>query len=307
MSLTSVLAVFGAGRRALDALPDLPPRPHGFDRMEQLEVPVAPGLRVHVRACGAGPPLLLVHGMMTSAYSFRYVAEALGARYRVYVPDLPGAGRTIAPADTDMSPPALAHVLAGLIDGLGLDRPYVVGNSLGGYLSIWLALRHPERLGRLLVMHSPGFPEARLRILRFATRIPGARAVLRRLVSGDPEGFVLRNVHYHDETVKSREETREYGRIFRDPVQTELFFKVLRDTLDTRAMAEMHRGLGAWPAVPVGLLWAKEDVMVPPWTGARYSAALPAAPIVWMDDASHFMQVDRPEETVRQILQFADR
>ena len=49
-------------------------------------------MKVHYRELGSGPPLLLVHGLMTASYSWRYVAPKLAETYRVIVPDLPGAG-----------------------------------------------------------------------------------------------------------------------------------------------------------------------------------------------------------------------
>jgi pimeloyl-ACP methyl ester carboxylesterase len=48
-------------------------------------------LRVHYREHGKGEPLLLIHGLMTTSYSWRYVYSALGSRYRIIAPDLPGA------------------------------------------------------------------------------------------------------------------------------------------------------------------------------------------------------------------------
>ena len=79
-------------------LPDRPRVPHGYDRCrtEEIEVDSVPfgRIRVHVRSHGSGPPLLLVHGLMTSSYSFRYLFEPLGERFTTIAPDLPGCGRT---------------------------------------------------------------------------------------------------------------------------------------------------------------------------------------------------------------------
>ena len=56
---------------------------------------------------------------------------------------------------------------------------------------------------------------------------------------------------------------------------------------------------------PVRLLWAREDVLVPPRFGPKYQKLLPSAELVWFDGASHFLQVDDPDRTVREIMRFA--
>src|SRR4051812_46278441 len=83
-------------------LPAMPTRPHPYFDAPTRELSMTSAhlgrLKIHYREHGAGEPLLLIHGLMTSSYSWRYVLEALGARFRVIAPDLPGAGRSDAPA-----------------------------------------------------------------------------------------------------------------------------------------------------------------------------------------------------------------
>ena len=81
------------------SLPQQPRRPHDYLTLpvKDVDVPVgAETVRIRYREVGEGPALTLVHGLMTSGYSFRYVATPLAeAGYRVLIPDLPGAGRAI--------------------------------------------------------------------------------------------------------------------------------------------------------------------------------------------------------------------
>src|SRR6185503_16446012 len=100
-------------------------------------------LDVAYRELGDGPPLPLVHGLMTSSYSFRYVLAPLAERYRVLVPDLPGAGATTAVPDRSHGAAEMASFLGELIDALGVRGAACVGNSLGGYLCMRLALADP--------------------------------------------------------------------------------------------------------------------------------------------------------------------
>ncbi len=291
-----------------------PKRPHDFYSLERRYVPVRmPGREAPVRLsyveAGSGPPMLLVHGLMTSAYSFRYVVSALAKRYRVLVPDLPGAGKSDAPVDLPMTPERLVNALDGFLAAAGVQRAYVVGNSIGGYLSLWLALLRPERVERLCVMHAPGFPELRLYALKAALALPGANGLLRWLTR-QPEQFVIDNVHYRDPGLMSQEEAREYAAIFRDPARTAVFARVLAETMDPFAMRRLpeavrqRREAGGLPDTL--LLWSTEDALVPPEYGRKYQALLPKARLRWLQGTSHFMHVDTPEETVRELLEFGE-
>src|SRR5258706_6939784 len=146
-------------RGGFAALPAVPRLPHAYERAERLEVlvdsPHFGRVRTHVRAMGEGPPLVLVHGLMTSSYSFRYVLEPLARRFRVYAPDLPGAGRSDAP-DVPYTPPALADFIGDLLVALGADGAPMIANSMGGYLAMRLAMRRPASISRLVNLHSPG-------------------------------------------------------------------------------------------------------------------------------------------------------
>src|SRR5262249_41690633 len=158
-----------------------------------------------LREHGSGPPLLLVHGLMTSSYSWRYVTHELGEHFRVYAPDLPGSGWSDKPAGP-YDAVSLSIFLDELIDALGIRGACAIGNSLGGYLCMRLALSTPGALSRLVNMHSPGLPEARLVALSAALAAPGAQRLLAFWVRRAPDRFAHQNVHYRDETLKSLEE-----------------------------------------------------------------------------------------------------
>jgi len=112
------------------------------------------GLRLHARVADAAadaPPVVLVHGLGVSGRYFVPAARALAADHAVWVPDLPGHGRSEAPPRAQRVPEMAATLLAWM-DAVGLARPALVGNSLGAQAVLHLAARHPERAGpRVLV------------------------------------------------------------------------------------------------------------------------------------------------------------
>src|SRR5690606_18494790 len=157
---------------------------------------------------------------------------------------------------------------------LGIRGCAAIGNSMGGYLCMRLALRDPEALGPLVNLHSPGVPLLRLYALRTVLSAPGSHRLLRFLVHRDPERWVHRNVHYYDESLKSREETREYAEPLATDAGVAAFARILHETLDPaemRAFVERLRLLseaGQPFPVPLMLVYAAQDPMVPPSVGA---------------------------------------
>lgn len=293
-----------------DELPEAPRLPHAWSKTRGEDV-VVPSkhfgrLRTHVRRFGEGPPLLLVHGLMTSSYSFRYVFEPLGTHFETIALDLPGAGRTDAP-DTTYGPRELATFLGEATRELGIFGCRVVGNSMGGYLAMWLALQEPSAMSCLVDLHSPGLVTPRMRALSLASRLPIFTPAIERLVRRDPEAWAHANVHYYDETLKSREEAREYAAPLRSPEGRRAFAGYLRDALAVGPMRDFERRLralgGAFP-VPLLLLYARRDPMVPPSVGERLAHLLPTARFAWLEEASHFAHVDAPQRFLDASLPF---
>jgi pimeloyl-ACP methyl ester carboxylesterase len=291
-------------------VPERPILPHRWAETTRTDLLIrTPDLgqtRIAVRSYGpeSAPPLVLVHGLMTAGYSFRYVLDLLGGRHRLLIPDLPGSGGSDHP-DVYLGPDVLARAVIATIDGLGARGATVIGNSMGGYLCMRAALIDPQAIGRLVNLHSPGVPTARMIALRWGLRVLPARWLLDRLVRRDPERWVHKNVHYFDESLKSREEHREYAAPLATPAGRRSFYRHLRDALDAREMHRFARTLRTTEfPIPLLLVYAKRDPMVPPAVGDRLRALLPAAQLIQLDEASHFAHVDAAARFVAAIDPF---
>lgn len=295
------------------SLPRTPRVPHGYFSWPARDVRVASGPfgdhRVRVRVLGEGPPLLLLHGLMTSSYSFRYVGERFAAHYRVYVPDFVGAGGSDKP-DVPYDAISLATWIAELQSALGIRGCDVVANSMAGYLAMRLAIDDPGSIGRLLNIHSPGVAIPRLQALHVAMGLPGAERVLRLAVRADPMRWVHKNVHYYDETLKSLEECEVYAAPLREPDGLHAFARVLAEAMAPASMKtftadlEMLRRTGQAFPVPLGMLYATEDPMVPPEVGEVLHRLIPSATYERIPKASHFMHVDAVESFIPRALAF---
>lgn len=107
------------------------------------------GLDVYYETHGAGRPLVLLHGGLMSGESFEPILPTLTQRHQVILPDLQGHGRT-ADIDRPIDVRLMADDVAALIEHLGLDRPDVVGYSLGGGVALHTAAKYPDRVRRLV-------------------------------------------------------------------------------------------------------------------------------------------------------------
>ncbi len=297
-------------------LPEHPRRAHDYEQTEARQVDVATAafgrVATHYRVFGEGPPLLLIHGLMTSSYSWRYVFEALGDHYELYAPDLPGAGRTDKIVDTEYTPRAVGEWISAFQRVVEIRGCPIIGNSLGGYICMWLALRDPDAVSRVINVHSPGIPTARLKLLRTLAGVPGVARFVAWLARRDPQRWAHEKVHYYDESLKSKEESRTYAEPLSSPEGSLTFAKYLTETLDTELMREFveelrHRreeGLG-FP-VPLLLLYAEYDPIIPPSIGEDLAELVPDAEYRTLEHASHFAHIDAPERFVDEVLRFLD-
>ncbi len=305
---------FEQGR--FEDLPARPRVPHPYYEADTEDVLVASrpfgSVRVHVASYGRAdaPPLLLVHGLMTTSYSWRYLFSALGDRFRLIAPDLPGSGRSDPVPDRPQTIAALATFVGELQEALGIAGCRTVGNSLGGLVCLRRALDAPASFERLLAIHPPGVVEPRLVALHAALKVPGVGAVLQRVIRHDPLRWAHHNVHYRDESLKSLEEAHEYG----DPLATaagaRAFVRTLKDALDPGALHRFDRALArrrdAGEPFPVALMlvYAREDPTVPPSVGPKLHELIPGAGFRWLQDSSHFAQVDSPDRIAALVAEF---
>jgi pimeloyl-ACP methyl ester carboxylesterase len=111
------------------------------------------GARIHYLDEGSGPTILLIHGLSGQMRNFTHsLTGKLKGEFRVIVLDRPGSGYSARPKGASAAIGAQAGIIARFIEALGLKQPLVVGHSLGGAISLALALNHPGRAGALALI-----------------------------------------------------------------------------------------------------------------------------------------------------------
>ncbi len=112
------------------------------------------GARIHYIERGAGPiTLLMIHGLGGQARNFTYaLADRLAGEFRLIIMERPGAGYSTRAPGMSAAPRAQAEIVAAVIRTLGLERPLLVGHSLGGTVALATAVAHPEMVSGLALL-----------------------------------------------------------------------------------------------------------------------------------------------------------
>lgn len=247
------------------------------------------GVRTRVLQAGSGPDLVLLHGTGGHLEAYARDIAGLACDCRVTAYDMVGHGWSDLP-DVPYTIDVLSNHPIGLLDALGIDRPHLSGESLGGWVTAWTAAHHPDRVARL-VLNTPGNiankPEvmARMRESTMAAVLDPSDETVRRRVE-----FLF----HHKEMV-----TDELVNLRRAVYSRPGFVKAITNTLvlqepNIRAdFAWDPRWVGEIVA-PTLLLWTDHDP-----TGGLDEAAmlidwLPDGRLHVISDAGHWPQWEKP-------------
>lgn len=234
-----------------------------------------PAGRLFVHTAGAaGTPVLLLHGLAGSGEHWEAQLAALGERYRVAAPDLRVHGRSDAPADGDYSLAGYVADALAVADALGFDRFVLAGHSLGAAVAAELAANHPERVLALGLVDPGGD----------VSDDPGLEATLADVAADPRPSFTL---HYREILHGGRPSTRK--RVLADLAA--MPDAALAPGLAASMRFPMRARLAAYPGPKLCLAGPLND------TPQGLPAQLPDLPVEWLAPASHWLMLDRPEQT----------
>ncbi len=266
----------------------------------------AGGIRTRYRHAGEdGSPVVLIHGLGASAEIWSANIGALASRHRVYVPDLPGFGRTQKPERMDYSPAAYSRFILDFMTALGIGRAALVGHSLGGGVALRVILDDPGRVDRLILVSSAGLGREVSLPLRIAS-LP----FFDRIFFKPPMPVFTRFLHrlVYDPAAITPEFAHLYHEMFFQPGSVRAFTSILRTIATLRGarpgiLEPIREGLGTITA-PTLILWGRQDRILP--VGQAFDAAgrIPGARLHVYERCGHMPNVEYPEEFNRILLDF---
>ena len=258
---------------------------------------------------GAGPVLLLVHGMGGGYENWREVIEPLARRHTVVAPDLPGHGAS-PPGNGDYSIGALAAGLRDLLLALGHERATLVGHSLGGGIAMQLAYQFPELAERLVLVSSGGLgPEVSL-VLR-AAALPGSELWITATArtaswAGAAVGRGLSRVGLRP-TPDVAEVARGYASLA-DPGRRAAFLATLRSVINVSGQRiDASDRLYLAEGIPVLIIWGARDPIIPVSHGERANAAIAGSRLEIFRSVGHIPQLEAPARFVAVLERFLEQ
>lgn len=273
---------------------DLPP-----DRYVTVE-----GHRVRYWEEGAGPPIVLVHGLANSVITWRKNVEPLARSFRVIALDLPGHGLSDMPK-IRFDLPTGAAFLASFLDEMGVDRAHLVGNSMGGAVVLELALARPERTASLTLADSAGLGREIALVLRLGS-LPLLGEYARRPTLKGVRNLVRWLVY--DPSLADEDELPLRLSYLKREGSAQALLRFLRTGVGLFGQRPGTRrdAILSSLSMPTLIVWGAQDPLFPTAQAQRAAHAIPGAKLHVFDACGHWPQYEHPGEFNRLLGDFVE-
>ena len=255
------------------------------------------GLPIRYLSAGEGPPLVLLHRAGDNTLDWQWVMPNLAATHQVYAPDLPGSPDSARPA-ADYSPAFFERFAAGFLDALDIGRATFVGNSLGGFIALRLALSEPARVGALVLVDSAGLGRA-VNPAFTSVNVPllseAAIPLWRTPVGAYQRAWGRTVLLFAHPTSVPREWLAEQCRLARSPGYLEAHLTALRALVEPFGQREVLVDRLSLLEMPTLVVWGARD-RVFPWSQAKRAAArLREGSLALIPECGHMPHVECPD------------
>lgn len=276
-------------------------------------------LRVHHTHGGRGSPVLFIHGLGSSGYiEWRFNLEPTASRHRVYAPDLPGFGRSEKPrARYGIS--YFMRFIEKYMEGRGLRSAAVVGASLGGRVALELALTHPQRVSRLVLVNSLGLGRPNIQLSYGLMTLPRVgetvMGLARDALHWAPAPMIRRVAGRYVGASSDLERTMDdsYLKDLRELYATEgyhdAYLATVRSLITPRSLFGSEYDVSGRLhelKAPLQLIWGGSDPLFPVAHAQRAHALVENSRLTVIEGAGHTPQAERPEEFNRVLHDFLD-
>lgn len=258
------------------------------------------GAKIHYRDEGNrdGPSILLIHGSNSMLHTWEPLVALLGDRYRLISLDLYGHGLTgphlSGAYDAETNIAAAVRVL----DAVGVDKAYWVGNSMGGWLSWRAGLAVPERVSGLVLIDASGAQVEDKGELYLGARLAQS-SIGRMLLPQITPRFLVKS-SLEENFARPERLTEElvdrYWELLRFPGNRRASVERSRTPREPEKWAEV----GALK-MPVLLLWGEQDKVIPLSHARAFADAIPGSTLITYADAGHLPMEETPEQVARDI------
>jgi len=262
------------------------------------------GMRIHYQEAGNehAPALVLIHGFISSNLIWSGTLLPLAqAGFRVIAPDLPGYGYSDKPAGAEYTIASQAEAIVNLMNRLGIGRAIVVGASYGGAVAAMMALDHPERVEKLILVGTVSNDDAKNKLLLRVSRFPivgdivtplflGSRWILRKRMQA-----MYRRIGrpINERMVASRHHLLATANTHRAMIRTARHWSANRIEREASLIRQ-----------PTLLVWGDHDDHIPLEHAMKLRDAIPNARLIIFRNCGHLPPAEYPEKFVEVVTNF---
>jgi pimeloyl-ACP methyl ester carboxylesterase len=266
------------------------------------------GVRLRYIVVGSGPPLVLLHTLRTQLDLFQRVIPALARRYQVYALDYPGHGHSDIPA-VDYKADLFINTVSGFLQQLGIEKPVLVGESIGATIALAVAARRDSRVRAVVAISTYDYDRGRgtlrasalSRLLFSVNDVPVLGGTVMRLRSYPIVKAVFEGGLHRLEALPGPL-AREMYQVGNRPGHYRAFMSLVHHWPTWEAVRERYGDI----ACPVLLLYGDHDWSRPE-ERAETARRIPGAEIRTVKNAGHFLSFDAPQDMIEQVVEFAER
>jgi pimeloyl-ACP methyl ester carboxylesterase len=256
------------------------------------------GLTLHYYEAGKGGSVVMIHGFSSWGYTWKRNIPAVSEKYRVLAPDLPGFGFSDKPADAQYSYKLFSDTLVRFLDAKKAGRVSLIGNSMGGGVSLRFTIDHPGRVRKLVLVDSAGLRHKTPFALKMLG-VPGLNTFLSSVNNPLFMRLILRKAMFFDDSAATREKADMYVLPFRTLGAMNAAARTI-NSIRPDFTDEDFRKIKA----PTLIVWGEKDEVIYPTTASVFHRLIPGSKLVWIQKCGHLPQEERPDEFNKIILDF---
>ncbi len=297
-----IAVLFTLACESKPAIAALPPSPSQSYYMP-VEAPGQGTINLYAEEFGRGRPILLLHGLGASMFTWRNLIPLLSRSNRVIAIDMKGFGRSEKPFTQAYSPYDHANLVLAFIRKRGLKDATIIGHSFGGAIGLMATLRlnvtNPGAVRDLVLMNAPAYEQPGTEFVRFMSAPILPYAVLMLV---PPELTTWLSLDKVQSELLSYEELQGYAAPFYDAAARHALITTARRIRPK----DVERLTSRYPSIRQRTLviWCDGDRTVPIETGIKLVKALPRSRFKVLSGCGHVPQDERPEEVMQLISSF---
>jgi pimeloyl-ACP methyl ester carboxylesterase len=257
------------------------------------------GMKAHYRKEGSGPAVLLLHGTASSLHTWEPWVEILKDSFTCISVDLPAFGLTGPSANDDYSLDMYNSFITTLMNNLSIDSFHIAGNSLGGYFAWNYALDNPERVNKLVLIASAGFPGKPSSLSKLINN-PILAPLLTKISVRSLVEKNLKEVQYDDSRITDELIDRYYHMSLREGNRRAL---VARAKGTRRNRTDQLSNLEE----PTLLMWGEEDPWIPMASAHKFDDAIPNSRIISYEKVGHIPMEEKPVISAKDAIAFLQK